>query len=57
MAKYSINSGYSDYRTVDAWIYRVEGDFIHFVDEDNTPVLTVRAGQVYVIEREEPVAA
>ncbi|MFJ5233327.1 hypothetical protein ACIQBJ_25955 [Kitasatospora sp. NPDC088391] len=57
MAKYSINSGYSDYRTIDAWTYRVEGDFIHFVDADNTPVLTVRAGQVYVIEREEPGAA
>ncbi|MFJ6776565.1 hypothetical protein ACIQOV_37360 [Kitasatospora sp. NPDC091257] len=52
MAKYKINAGYSEARTVEAESYRVEGDFIHFTDGEGSRVLTLRASQVYVIERE-----
>ncbi|GHF27984.1 hypothetical protein GCM10018790_01720 [Kitasatospora xanthocidica] len=52
MAKYKINPGYDDVRTVEAQTYQVVDDFIHFLDHRGDLVLTVRAAHVFVIERE-----
>ncbi len=51
MAVFQINPRYDDARTVEAEAYKVEGDFIHFTDDSGNLVLTLRALQVYVIER------
>jgi hypothetical protein len=52
MAAFAINKEYSSgNRTVEAEDYVVKEPFVHFVNLRNKPVLTLRADNVYSIER------